>query len=97
MEPTSILFILNHQLNEEDYAYQPGRPFRLYEFVLNTIANENDHDYKLIDALDLPNMHIDNEITLAMQSRTQQSRSLDAMNLTWVVDSGCTRCALPKQ
>ena len=32
-----------------------------------------------------------------MQSRTQQSRSLDAMNLTWVVDSGCTRCALPKQ
>ena len=32
-----------------------------------------------------------------MQSGTQQSRSIDAMNLAWVVDSGCTRCALPKQ
>ena len=100
-----ILFCSQHvskqmekgQLTKPDYAYQRGRQFIRYEFALSTIANENNHEYNLIDALDLSSKRIDANITLAMQSRSRQSRTLDAMNLTWVVDSGCTRCALPKQ
>ena len=100
-----ILFCSQHvskqmekgQLTKPDYAYQRGRQFIRYEFALSTIANENNHEYNLIDALDLSSKRIDANITLAMQSRSRQSRTLDAMNLTWVVDSGCTHCALPKQ
>ena len=109
-------------LDEQDYMYRPGRPFRAYEFVLNMIANEDTEpndgnpqqdstsairpfrnardglfNIKLLDALDLVDKQTDTDITLAMQARARQSNSIDAMNLTWVVDSGCTRCALPKQ
>ena len=45
------------ELKQDDYEYKTGRPFRAYEFVLNTIANEDREmtqlDTKLLDALDL--------------------------------------------
>ena len=50
-----------------------------------------------MDALDLCDPQTDRDITLSMQTRSRQPKTLDAMNLTFVVDSGCTRCALPKQ
>ena len=86
------------RLDQDDYQYHVGRPFRIGEFVLNSIERASaDRATSILDALDLCDPQTDRDITLSMQTRSRQPKTLDAMNLTFVVDSGCTRCALPKQ